>query len=442
MSRSQRRAGRQVEDAERERCSTITAIGKELRNYGVDELVGDAIHDGISIAHFRERAMTRIRERDGRPSAEIRVTSRDRSGGGYSLVRAVQSLTDPAGFMRSAGFEREISQELQQRSNVKSSGLIVPMAALFGRMHIDLQKRGMLTSGAGGSSVDEYIDGAMFADVLRARSAVVALGARVLPGLSSDLAIPRKTAATTASWLTEVGPAASTDPTMDNVTLRPKRIGAYTDVSRQLVIQSSVDMESLIQRDLAETLLLEQDRVALFGTGAGNQPTGVASTVGIGSVVGGPNGLALAYTHILALESTVAGANAMLDIGACGYAINPATRAKLKRTAKITGEVSDPIMGDDLPDANGLAPLNGYRCAVSTQLPGNGTKGSGTNLSTVIFGDWSQLLIGQFGAGVELVVDPYTLASTGQVRITANLFCDIAVRHAESFAVMTDAITV
>lgn len=112
------------------------------------------------------------------------------------------------------------------------------------------------------------------------------------------------------------------------MTLSPKTLGAYTDISRKLLLQSSIDVESFVRDDLATVLGLEIDRVAINGSGSSNQPTGILQTSGIGSVAGGTNGAAPSYANIIDLESQVAVANA--DVGSLSYLTNPKVRGKLK----------------------------------------------------------------------------------------------------------------
>ena len=67
------------------------------------------------------------------------------------------------------------------------------------------------------------------------------------------------------------------------------------------------------------------------------------------------------------------------------------------------------------------------------------TKGSGSNLSAVIYGNFADLLIGLYGT-LEILVDPYTDFAEGTTGVRPLQTIEIAVRHAESFAAMQDAI--
>jgi len=224
-------------------------------------------------------------------------------------------------------------------------------------------------------------------------------------------------------------------PAFDQVSLTPNTVGGFTDYTRKMLLQSTPDIEFLVRSDLATTVATEIDRVAINGSGTGAEPTGILNTSGIGSVAGGTNGAAPTWANIVDLESAVANSNA--DVAALGYLTNSKVRGKLKQTEKAssTGQF---VWGGDTAEP-GLGLLNGYQAGVSNNVPSNLSKGTGTNLSAIIFGNFADLLIGQWGI-LDLLVDPYTFSSTGTVRVVALQDVDVSVRHAESFAAMLDAI--
>jgi len=194
-------------------------------------------------------------------------------------------------------------------------------------------------------------------------------------------------------------------------------------------MQSSVDVEALIEKDIVSEIGLKIDLMAITGSGAGSEPTGIFNTSGVGVVVIGDNGGAPTFGHIVDLESEVADANA--DVGDLGYTINARTRGKLKQTAKDTNTPQFIIDGNE---------MNGYMYETTNQIPGNLTKGTGTNLSAILFGNYADLIVGLWG-GIDIIVDPYTLAKEGKIVITADQFFDVAVRRPQSFAVILDAAT-
>jgi HK97 family phage major capsid protein len=257
----------------------------------------------------------------------------------------------------------------------------------------------------------------------------------VLAGLVGDVAIPKQTGGATAYWVGESGSPTEGAQTVGQVALSPKTVGAFTDISRKLLKQSSIDVEAFVRNDLTSVLALAIDYAALHGPGSGNAPTGIAATSGIGDVAGGTNGLAPAWSHIISLETEVAQDNA--DVGRLAYMSNAKVRGKLKATPR-TATYGDIMVWE--PNA-GNTPVNGYPFYVTNQVSSTLTKGSSSGVcSAIFFGNWADLVMGMWG-GLDILVDPYTGGTAGTVRVIALQDVDIAVRHAQSFAAMLDALT-
>jgi HK97 family phage major capsid protein len=451
LSRAQRRAAGRAAAEGQERIDKLTRTAQAYAKWLRPDDVAIAVREGWSTDKFNDLIMQRMQSgavdmTTTYPSSQERSHRDDDPAQGFSVLRALQALIDPAAFLRSAGREAEVSRELARASKLDTQGVIIPWGALSrGDPLVERQQRAMSagSSGLGGSFVQTTIMGDQLIDALRARMVCATLGATMLPGLSSPVTLPRKSSSTSpGAWLTETGQATETDVATGGVTLTPRRVSAYVDVSKQLLITAGVAVEQMIVNDLRVTMSHEADRVAINGTGSSNEPRGVANVSGVGSVVGGTDGAQLDWTHVLALEAAVDDANAMTDPRTAAYAINAKTRSWLKRRPKISGASEGLVMGDAPIDDLGLGRLNGYPAMVSSRLPSNLVKGgSGAVCSRLVFGCWSELVIGMFGPGVELTVDPYTLARTGQVRIVASLFMDVGVRNAAAFAVMDDART-
>ena len=172
------------------------------------------------------------------------------------------------------------------------------------------------------------------------------------------------------------------------------------------------------------------DAVAINGGGS-NEPTGIMQTSGIGAVALGTNGAAPTWTSISALAKEVAIDNALK--GNLAFLANPKVAHTLRTTAKVAS--TDSVMIQETRDS-----LMGYKFAETSNVPSNLTKGSGTDLSALIFGNFSDLIIGEWG-GVDVLVDPYSLSTTGAVRVVVFADVDVAVRHVESFAAILDMIT-
>jgi len=405
----------------------VDAVDKEKRLMSddevsqYDELVAQVEKIDAEIAR-REKLFEIAAQNAAKQAAKIGMGENDLRK--YSLLRAIRAAT--IGDWRGAELEREASEAVAKQLNRDPRGFFVPQDWLE---HRDLVKG---TPAQGGYLVSTELLTQSFIELLRNKMMVQRAGATVLGGLVGDIAIPRQTGGATAYWVAENGAPTESQQAVDQVALSPKTVGAYTDISRKLLKQSSIDVEAFVRRDLATVLALAIDYAALHGSGSNNQPTGIASTSGIGSVAGGANGAAPTWAHIVQLETEVAIDNA--DIGALAYMTNAKVRGKLKQTEKASGTAQ-------FVWTDGNAPLNGYPAYVTNQVRSDLTKGTSDGIcSAIFFGNWNDLLIGMWGA-LDILVDPYSNSTSGTVRVVAFQDVDIAVRHPESFAAMLDALT-
>ena len=274
-----------------------------------------------------------------------------------------------------------------------------------------------------------------FVESLRDRLAVAELGATMLSGLVGNVSIPKRTGSASSCWFGGDDSDAVTESsgTVGTIAMTPKTVGCYSKFSRLMQLQATPDIEQLIRADFVALLADAIDTAAINGSGSSSQPTGILQTSGIGSVAGGTNGLAPTLDHLLDLKKEVAVDNA--DVATCGYLTNAKVEAVLAKAKDSQNQYLLSPFGVEL----GRSQIAGRRLEVSNNVPSNLTKGSGTNLSAIVYGNFSDLLIGIFGQ-LEIFVDPYTDFAKGTVGVRALQSIDIAVRHAESFAAMTDAI--
>ena len=212
--------------------------------------------------------------------------------------------------------------------------------------------------------------------------------------------------------------------------------------------QSTPDIEALVRADLAAAMALGIDKAIINGSGSSGQPRGVLNQSGIGSVAMGTNGAAFANSDpatagsgidpLIDLESKLDIANALN--GSLRYVTNAKVVAALKKLKDKNGEYLWGNAAEDL-QAGTVGMINGYGVARSNQVPSNLTKASGSNLSALLFGDWSQVLIGMWG-GLEILPNPYGAGyNSGAVDIRAMQTADVNIRHAESFSAITDIVT-
>lgn len=408
-------------DQERARVAAIMDIGQQYARYVSEKDVANAVRSGHSLEQFRETVMTRM-ESKHTDTREQHIGMSPKDVQRYSFGRAI--LAAMTGDWRQAGFERECSEAVAKMVGRSAEGFYVPFEAF--------QKRdfNVGTTSEAGNLVATDLRTDLYVDALRAAMVMAGLGVRFLPGLAGNVDVPRKATPGSLGMLTEIGSASETAPVTAKLTLSPKRIGAYTEYSKQALIQSAIPLEALIRDDLVTGAAVLLEYQMLNGAGTGAEIRGIRNTTGIGTVVGGTAGAAPTWAHFVDLESACANSNAEPDQRA-GYLINTKTRGKAKQTAKGTnmGWIWD----------NGPQPINGYRAAVTNNIVSNLTKGSSTTVCSngLFSADWSMWLVGLFGPP-DVTVDPFTLAPTGQVRITLNQFADAGARQPAAFSKIDD----
>ena len=410
------------------RVRSIVELGEQYAKYLRTGDVADAVRNSMSVEQFQELILTRMESRhtDTRESP-IGMTPKEVQR--YSLGRALVAMI--TNDWSKAGFEREASRAAERVYGLSPEGIFVPHE-VWGRRDFNVG-----TSSEAGNLVPTLSRVDQFTDVLRNKLVFGALGARFLPNLTANVDIPRKSVASTLGMLTEIGSASETNPNVQKATLSPKRAAAYVEVSKQALIQSALALENMIRDDLVQGAAVLIEDQALNGAGTGANVRGIRNTTGIGTATAGANGAAPAWSHFIDLETACANSNA--EPGAiAGYVTNSKVRAKAKVTARGTN-LPEILPPDAVIGADGLVRVNGYPFAVTNNIPSNLTKGTSTTIcSAALFAaDWSNLVLGFFGAP-DVVVDPYTLAATGQVRITLNQFFDAAVRQPAAFAKMED----
>jgi HK97 family phage major capsid protein len=410
---------------ERARVKEIVDIGEAYSpKYITPRDIADACRNGTSVDKFRDLVMAKMASRHSDTSdAHIGMTESEIKR--YSFGRAL--VAQMSGDWSEAGLELEASRAVAKMWGKAPEGFFVPVDYLARR---DFN---VGTGSEAGNLVATDLRPDMWVDVFRNALVTAQLGIRILPGLTSSIDLPRKATAGTLGMLTEIGSASEANPTTAKTTLSPKRIGAYTEVSKQALIQSALSLEEMIKDDLVTGAAVLLENQILNGAGTGAEIKGIRNVSGIGTYAYGTAGGALSWDGVVGLESACSDVNAEPDLRS-GYLVNTKTRGKAKRTAKSTYMSWIWDMGGQ--------PLNGYRAAVTNNLPSNLTKGSNTTVcSSMLFAsDWSMGVIGLFGSP-DVTVDPYTKASTGQVVITLNQFADFGTRQPAAFAKDDDVLT-
>jgi len=368
--------------AERTRITSIRALGDKFQR---DDLATSLIDGNRSLEEARAAFLEIAGAKQVPVSGGVQsgtVDMSDSEAQRYSIVRAINAAC--SGDWSKAGLEQEVSRSLAQKSGRDTNGFFMPL-----NLRMDTRASYAVgATGTGGATVATDLLAASFIEVLRNRAMIMQMGPTMLSGLV---------------------------------------------------------VETIVRNDLARVMALGIDSAAISGSGASGQPRGILNTSGIGSVAMGANGAALVNAatsgttgldQIFLLERAVDVANALS--GNMYYLTNAKVIAALKQLKSAQADyiwTTDRFNGTLGTAGN----LNGFPCARSNQVPSNLVKGtSGAVCSALLYGDFSQLVIGMWG-GLEILPNPYGSGYTaGSVDIRAMQTCDIAVRHPESFAAITD----
>lgn len=332
----------------------------------------------------------------------------------YSVLRAIQAAASKD--WSKAGLELEAHKAIQQKHGITAraaTSFFVPM---------EIQARGvpgrrdMTVAGVSGS---EYLVGTQnlagsFIDLLRNDSVVLGLGSTRLTGLVGNLTIPRMTAGGTAYWLAdESTQITESQATIGQVSLTPHNVAALTEISHQLMQQSSPDAEQMVMNDLAQVLGLAVDVACLRGSGVSGQPHGIVGTSGVGSF---DTDSTNTFSDVLDAQVDVSAANALRP--GCAYVADFASAALLMGRSRFSS-TDTPIWNGSLLEGT----MAGFPCRASNQMSAN----------TMLFGWWPSILVAEWGQ-LELMVNPYSDFTRGLTAVRAWYAMDTAMRYPAAFS--------
>jgi len=410
----------QIRSEERQRTAEITTLG---RRFGVVEAAEQFVRDGRSVAEFKDVVLTEVEKRNAQTKVQP-VTNLDMESNQvrkYSLMRALRASLNKD--WSDAGLEREASREIAKRLDRESSGFFLPDDYL--RQYASI--RVMDVANNSGELVGTDHLAGEYISPLYNRSVLRRLGARVLSGLVGNVEIPRGASATVYWLATEDTAITESTPNPTEVTLSPKVAGALVRLSHKLMRQSSPSVEAMVRQDLLNGMTAAIDGVAINGGGSG-EPTGILQTSGIGAASSlGATGGAPTFAMVNELIREVAVDNVE---GTMGFLTNPKVDYKLSTTPKVAS--TDSVMIKQVGQT-----LLGYPFAVTNGVPSTLAKStSGNVLSALIYGDYSQVMIGEWGV-IELNASDSGLTddfAKGKVAVRALVDVDVAVRYPEAFS--------
>lgn len=398
---------RQFRANESKRAEEIFAVGEQ---FDMTAEAQEAVRKGWDVDQFRKSVLNKLKDERviNTKASEIGMT--DAEVKNYSILRMIQAQI--TGDWSKAGLEREASAALAKKIGAEPKGVLIPHDVFLNEKRYAEFKRTLATSGTATNLVGTDHLASSFIDLLRNRAVISQLGALMLTGLRGNVSIPRQSGAATAAWVAEGNAPSLSDQSFGNLSLSPKTVAARTKMTRQLIMQSDPQIEALVLNDLIKQIALAIDLAAINGDGAGNNPTGILETSGIGAVTG----TSLGWAGVVELETDVATANAD-DLGSMSYLTNPTVRGLLKTRKKDDGSGIFLWEGGE---------MNGYPGAVSNQVPS----------ATLIFGAFSQIIMAMWG-GLDVLINPYAESGTGNVIIETFQSADVGARQIAAFSAAT-----
>lgn len=400
--------------AEQQRTADLLQLGEQ---YSAQSLAADAIRNGTTVDDFTRSLLDHVQgngeSRSNQPldddAGVIGMT--DAEVGNFSFLRAFRALANPHDrrAQEDAAFEFEASRAAEQTSEREAQGIMVPADVL--RRGLNTSTSGVGAGDTGGLAIATDLMSQSFIEMLRNRSVLLGL-ATPMGGLVGNIDIPGQASGATGYWIGEDDAATEGTLELRQIGLTPKTAAAFSEITRKMLQQSSLDAEALVRRDLARALALTMDHAGFYGTGTANQPLGIKNLNGINAVAFA--GVNPTFAELVQLETEVSADNA--DVDAMAYIGNAKLRGHCKTTERFAGS-----SGATIWEQGGT--VNGYRAEITNQV----------NDGDVFHGNFADMIAAMWG-GLDLTIDPYSNSRKGRLRIVAFQDIDYAYRNVESFA--------
>jgi HK97 family phage major capsid protein/HK97 family phage prohead protease len=384
----------------------------------ISDLADAAIRNGDSVEAFTRTLLDQFNERGAQTRSEgATIGLTDTEARNFSFTRLLGAMTAGAherGAQEAAAFELDVCRAAADKASKQGRnvrGFFVPDDVLkAGRRDIFSAKTGTGYTGTGANIVPNTYHPEAFLDLLRNKCVLERL-AFTLGGLVGTITLPKKASGTSAGWIGEDDQAPATSLTVAKDALSHRTLAAYTGITRDMLNQTSPDIENIIRSDLATAVAQAVDYAGFYGTGASGQPTGLKNVSGVNAVDFG--GTALTWAKIVEMETVIASDNA--DLGSKAFVFNNSVLGKSKTTLKQAG-VSGYI--------NEGGTINGYPYDVTEQVAA----------ADIFFGVWKEFTIATWG-GIELLAD--RVLRTGGTELAIFRDINFMVRRPECFALAT-----
>lgn len=451
--------------AERERFVKLTAITDSFRNRQnyiakpLDELQAQAFREGKTETEYKEIILGHwgeLREVDAGKEAPAKLGLSKKDMSNFRLTKLVAEMHGMrSGGKGPTGFEKEVSEQAAKFYHDKDArnfeGFCIPhdIAEIRNDENFDLNSRQMesvrdevaqlrrslnaTVFSAGGALVGTDLLAGSFIDLLRNATLIGQgpLGILELNGLVGNIAIPKQTSTTTVYWLAEGAAITESQLALAQLGLSPKRMGAASSYTKQLLTQASLSVEMMVRQDIALAMGVEEDRVIIQGAG-GAEPLGITNTTGVGANV--TFGGAATWPDLIAFEYNLENAN--VRTGQMAFLTNPQIKSFLKQTLVVSASTFPIFLWQN---AKGEFPtINGVRPGIMNEYPAYATKNSP---ALVIFGVFNNNVTKARWGGFDVVLDPYTGALSETIKFIVNQWIDVGIRYPQAFEVSTDAPT-
>lgn len=439
---------RNMETSNAQAITDARGVAAEIMNlgkrHGIDhERVATWVKEGRSVDAVSALVLEEVAARKGNPTttgaaSETRdeLALNDKEQKEYNLGRGILAM---AAAMRPDGergepencLEIEISRTIEKNWTREShGGLFVPWSI---KTVQPLQKRAGLDSSTATTGLElKFTEPGAFIDFLYNRMRVKELGAVTVSGLRDNVAYPKQTGRATGSWVGENpgSDVADSNLTLGQIASAPKTYQSSSSYSRQLLAQAVVDVDGLVRADLARDMALALDLAAISGATGGNNPVGIMHTSGVQSFIlagDSGNGAQPTYDDIVHIIEDLEDVNAD-QLGDPGFLTTPGIKSLLKLTARLANTIALPVWADN-------DTVSGNTARSTNQVPKTGVRGSTSNNHALILGVFAMMVIGMWGSGFELIVDPYRLKKQGMIELTTFMLTDVTLKYPQAFVV-------
>ena len=342
----------------------------------------------------------------------------------FSFVKLLNAMVNPGDKQAQRDADAELSV-VERGSN--HGGITIPPEAVASLDYQRVGVRVLSTAAASGAGVvPTDVRGDMFVDSLLAQNYGLQR-ARIYTGLQGNVEIPTESNTITAGWVDETAVAAEKDPTVGKITLVPKRLGTHVDVSRALLTMGNPDVEDLVKHLLSRAVSNALDNAIFYGSGTAPVPAGIANLTGVNTKIEVTASDAMRgdklFEACVKAEQNLAENN--VDETSIEVLMSPAwfLGCRFKSWDGKTSRTAKDSKIAILPESDSPL-LETYPVTKSGRV----SVGGG-----MFMGDFSQVVVGQWTEGFEVEVNPYSLDTSGLVRISIMTLADIGFEHAAAF---------